>query len=230
MFLERLNDFINRHYKATVTVLIVSSIIFAIITIVFFLMNHGIINTGATYISINVAPADAKIIIDGNEYRNGVYEFSPGTHNVQISSDGFSSKETTITAIANRTATLTEYLQSETDGLDIYERSAYEIDILSHIDSPETNSFVKDYEHKTAISEILPLKIDFKTAESETGKSYYMDAEITDGSYDVKCKYAFCLKINGYLDGQESMKTAIAQSLKEKGYDFSSYHVIYELE
>ncbi|MDO5481006.1 MAG: hypothetical protein Q4F60_01510 [Candidatus Saccharibacteria bacterium] len=59
---------------------------------------------------IHILPKTAMVKINGQEYRNGIYEFQPGNYTGEISANGYETKMVDFTVKAHETVKISNYL------------------------------------------------------------------------------------------------------------------------
>lgn len=179
-------------------------------------------------LSILVAPSNAVVKINGEEYTNGQYKFFPQNNvEVEISSPEHQTQTQTIDLIANETTLLRAVLEDEDGGYDSYLESLEtynQIKMLAPaIGNQKLTDLVNATEKKLAILDILPL--------SENIGEFYADSHgfivsrddnatiIQAMPSDDDCGVVPCLEVyesNGDLGAVKSL-------LKKKGYDPEVY-------
>ena len=75
-------------------------------------------------LSLNIAPSTAIIALNGEDLHVGSYDnLEPGNYAAKIRQDGFESKEISFTLTAGETTTVYEYILSEAEGFNYFEKS-----------------------------------------------------------------------------------------------------------
>ena len=172
---------------------------------------------GDAYVSITLAPTNAKITLNGEEYSIGSYVVKSGKYNVKIEAEGFKTKEFSFEAKNGQVAAISEYLENETEGLKYYERSAADMKALKFIHSKEgddLSNFLAEYKRKTDIIYSLPL-------DASVPANTVM---IRDGSLRDDCNMAFCLVVEGFTIDKDRVSAVISQ----KGFKPEEYTIIYD--
>ena len=180
-----------------------------------------------TLISVNVAPTQATITIDGQEYHNGTYEFAPGQYQANIAADGFESKTLDFNVESSKTTPISTYLVNKKEGMDYYENSAADLQVLGSLSEPEAQEFMQRYNKKLTIRDYLPIDATYNAGpmRGET-KNDLQPQTITDGSTDSRCSKAFCLKVTGRNIDQQT----ISDTISNLGYNINDYEVIYDAD
>ena len=204
-------------FKRKETWIVISIVVVAILVVVLVLVlkPHNSAN-----LSISVAPADAKITIDGNDYTNGLYrEMAPGQYTATISKDGFEEKTVNLELKNDEVTRISEYLKQLEQGLDYYETDSNSLLALreyadTHEDA-EVKKFLEEHDRKLRIKEILSIEYE----EELTGDFYVVDyLENSPG-----CVKSFCLTVNASSDAY--VETAFSV-LKIHGYDAKDYEIV----
>ncbi|MBO4812570.1 carboxypeptidase regulatory-like domain-containing protein [Candidatus Saccharibacteria bacterium] len=210
--------------------------ILAFIAIIILVVYNSLKNA---VISINVAPLDAKVALNGKaDYKNGQYSLLPGKYEVTVSYDGLDSKTISINLEPHSVTTVSLYLTKDGD-FDYYEQkdnyASYQK--LYSIVSSENNrssdndtsaeKFVSSFEKKYSIFKDLPI-ID-KTPSPyglSLGSRYQYDIlTIKDGRALEECTKTLCLQITDTLGSKEDY----AESVIDKfGYNHNDFQIIYQ--
>ena len=91
------------------------AIIITTVLVIFLIIVPAIKNANRpAFLDILVAPVDANVMIDGEEYRNAVYEMEPGHYTATITKEGFIEK--------NKTAGLYLYMEPTDGNWDFYKK------------------------------------------------------------------------------------------------------------
>ncbi len=181
-----------------------------------------IINGGqkTTLLGINIAPGDATLTINGEDYHSGVYEMTAGSYTGTLHKDGFSSKTINFELKANETTTIYEYILSDTEGFNYFERSKTDLATLENIDDADVKTFLANYAKKKDISNNFPILLDYYIEETST----LFSGRITDGTSEVRCDYAFCLKV----DKSKKYAWRVKEVIELAGFNYEDYRIIYE--
>ena len=82
----------------------------------------------------------------------------------------------------------------------------------------EVTDFLNKYDSLIKITEQLPIVTNFREGAN------IVSGEITDGTNNPKCDYAFCLQV----DQPKSYEWRIRESMQLAGYNYDDYEIIYE--
>ena len=161
-------------------------------------------------LTVLVAPESAKILINGKEYKNGTYDFSPGTYSISISADGFEEKTVELTANSGEIALLYDYLLP-TSGK--YSLNDYKL--LKYLSKDEkTSALLEARANAVAFVSILPLE--------------YSSLTVSDDSDSSSCPADpnLCIKISS----SSLSESEAIDFLKSEGYDLSDLVISFERE
>lgn len=226
MFLERFNAFVDGRENKVIAALGIFGGVCVVVIAICLIMQAIEGGAGRTYLSLNIAPSEARTVIDGKEYKNGVWDMPRGTYQAEIKADGFESKTVTI-SVTNGTTTIYDYVVNKAEGMKWFEKDGYGIDALRHIkNDSKVSEFFESYDKELSIKEKLPLSNNYMSGEHE-----YKLIEIDDGSYTGECERVFCLRAKGSgFSSLEEMKKYVSQTMAMNEYRFSDYEVIYEYD
>lgn len=229
-FPDGLLNFADSHYR-TIRITLIGAILVLAALLGFFVLRPIVAELNAPpRLSINIAPSNADILIDGQHYRCGLYELAPGDYHAQISADGFNAKDLDFTVTPHGTTIITDYLVHSNEGLAYFERSVVDLATLRAIDTPEIRDFLQAYDHKAAIVAELPITGSYDAnADKNAAPVSEYSFKITDGSRHADCQRVICLLISSYKANPTILKHAVSQKLQEKGYNLDDYQTIYEL-
>ncbi|MDO4219681.1 MAG: hypothetical protein Q4D22_00395 [Candidatus Saccharibacteria bacterium] len=211
---------VDRNFKK-ILVFLIALITVSAITILLFILIPSL--KGAhktTLLSVNMAPGDAMLTINGSDYHSGVYEFDAGTYHGTIHKDGFSAKDITFELKANETTTIYEYILSDEEGFSYFEKSQTDIDTLGNIDDEKVKNFLTTYNKKLDIIKSLPILLNYY----DSGSASLVSGEVTDGTKDPRCDRAFCLKV----DKNKNYEWRVKEVVELAGYKYDNYKVLYE--
>lgn len=224
-----------------------STIIFAVVVTIVVLM--GIILVALTIpheddkalLDILVSPVDAKIVVGDSEYRNAIYEMTPGHYEVVVSRDGFKTVETELDIIKGGTVGLYLYLEPTNNSWGFYSKR-------ENLASLDTLLRLKGFDNSGEVwTPALPLNQESEGAREETDRftirsimpmrfsqcgepASRMTCNAIEVEYDYseKCDDELCLIITGRYDVlQSDIVDMIKNELNEKGYDFNDYKYVY---
>lgn len=182
-----------------------------------------------TLLSINLAPGNAALSLNGKKYQSGVYsDVAPGDYTGTISADGFKDKEIQFTLSSYSTTTIYDYLEHTKEGLSYFERSNTDLQVLRHIDDASVQDFIKTYDQKLRIKSELPIN-ELYDISLLVGSPRVMNYKFifSDGSSDGQCEYVFCLRVSSFHSNQTVNYEAAKAILRSKSYNIEDYHVIF---
>lgn len=176
-----------------------------------------------TLIILNVAPVSSKITLDGENVSSGSHSVTPGEHKVSISADGFESKDLTITAAADKTAEVSEFLVSKTEGSKYYRRSDSDVAAMRIIakSNSEAKKIMDDFDNWYSVTSKLPLSATYNVTGQTEG------IKVTSSSEG--CKYVLCLHVSGNIEDISRAKEKAKSLLSDNGFNIDDYEVVYEL-
>lgn len=212
--------FLSRHYRG---IMISVAVVIAVCVLVPIILLISNVAQPKTFLQINVAPGNALIDVNGQEYRNGIYEIEPGTYSAEISAEGFEPKIQSVTVQKGETAKISTYLLNEDDGMDYYLSNAGDIEILRSVEDQEVKDFLAHYDQMISIREKFPIDASYNVP--EMGLNY--SQTVSDGSSRQECEMAFCLLVTGY--GQPNDEV-VDGALNDAGYNIDDYQVIYDFK
>ena len=229
MFGDKVLSFIDGREDKIIKVAGILSAICLVIILALIITGNINASTGRTFLSLNVAPVDAKIVIDGKEYANGVYELPAGEYSAEISKDGFEKKNANIKVNGGTTTVYYDYILNKKEGLDYFKRNATDIAILSRVNNEEVEAFVNTYNQQKAVLDKLPLK---KMVNMNAGNARInaADVVVADGTNESSCEMAYCLLVRSDGKNINAIKKAAKEMLSEKGFDLNNYEVVYDLQ
>ena len=225
---ENLGDFLSQHFRA---VMIGVGVVILLCILALIGLGVSKIKPAHTLLEITVAPHDATISINGQEYRNGIYEFEPGNYTVDISAEGFEPKNFNVVVPEEQTGKISTYLVNKKEGMEYYERNQADLNILETMADTEAVEFMKDYNRRISISGYLPIDASYSiegppVGEGERQGNNIYRQKVENGTTDSRCGWAFCLLVTGDLYNEEVLRN----TLLDKGYNLDDYEVIYDIE
>lgn len=183
-----------------------------------------------TLVSINVAPTEATVTIDGREYHNGTYEIKPGQYQVSISADGFDPKIVNLDIKPHQTTPLSTYLVNKKEGLAYFEKSAADLQVLNSITDQEIQDFMQQYRKKISIKDQLPISVRYNAAQGSTTEGRSLDFQtVSDGTSRSDCSMAFCLLVSATYGISAPDEASVRAALSNLGYNYDDYEVIYDM-
>lgn len=181
------------------------------------------LNRKTATVQIKVAPHDAVVLIDQQQYQNNTsVNFRPGQYTAVISKDGFQDKSIDFTLDDGQTLTLSAYLTevgTDDNGFEYYETNYDDLYFLRDYSNrhPEDNTlttFLNSFDRAATIKEILPV--------------YYYDVHSSNAYYiffdekNSSCSKIYCLEIGASND--EYYNRAL-QEIINRGYDPDFYQM-----
>ena len=162
-------------------------------------------------ISVFVTPVNAKITIDGEEFKNGEYRISSGKKKVSISADGFESIDEEIDVKSWHSFRLHRYLKPSDGDYSRYLKSSDSYSILNSLSDldKEAKDFLSKSNQKMTISDILPIV--------ETDEGVFYRVYLDEGNSN--CLEFFCLKIETNADSLDGLKHLVSSY----GYNLDDY-------
>lgn len=176
-----------------------------------------------TLIILNVAPVSSKITLDGEYVSSGSHSVAPGEHKISISADGFEGKDFTITAAADKTTEVSEFLANKTEGDKYYRRSESNVAAMRIIakTNKDAKKVMDDFDNWYSVTNKMPLSATYNvTGQTESIK-------IT--SSNEGCKYVLCIHVSGTVEDTSRAKEKTKSLLSDNGFNIDDYEVIYEL-
>ena len=178
----------------------------------------------AAYLDILVAPVEAKVMINGVEYRDAIYEFEPGVYTAEVSMDGFLSQTVEMELKQNQTFGLYVSLAPKNDDWSYFEEKQHQasLDALLKlygglVDSGDAASFAK----KANLKDETPIEF---SACGEPATRRNCDALVINYDYAKACGDKLCLIINSRKpELTNETLDLVAAKLEEKGYNLNDY-------
>jgi len=205
------NEKQKKFFKVSIIILIL--IFFGII--IFSIINFFLNIDKTSEIKILVAPSDAIVKINGEIYpTNTTIKVVPGTYDVKIDKTGFISYHNSITANANETAYLYEYLNEEDENGTFYKDNEKEAGIAQRISDFRADKFHEDYTGTDPIWGVTPYS------------SYQEGIKISAEKSGSK------VKLNVYLytcldDEVQKLKQKALNYLEENNINLKNYDISY---
>lgn len=167
-------------------------------------------------LNLFVVPTDAKITIDGKEFKNGNYRLAPGAVTVSIEKDGFESKSLSVNLEPNKTTLVYLPLFCADSSLICYLNDEDNLEVLPYVASySDRSQEISDFTRKISIKNILP---------------------ITYSSYDKDNSYSFEINVKEKVDEEVILeitdffgngKELAYQIIKESGFEPKDYKIDY---
>ena len=137
-------------------------------------------------LDVMLAPRTAKVMINGEEYMQGVYKMYPGTVQATIVADGFESKTIELNLTADEYTKVYDYLLPTADNATYYAKNEDDAKTLALIGGEEAQEIL----NSISILNVLPI-IDF-----QYGGLYGESKEIVIDRY-FDCDEYICLQVVG---------------------------------
>lgn len=167
-----------------------------------------------------VAPSFAQVKINDQTYANKVSSsFEPGDYTVEISAEGFQTKQETISLRQGETTQLYTYLIPEDGDMSWYANHSSEDMLLTSIGSRNATIKSTTYLADFPISAILPIEV----VEVDPNTYDWVEYRIDGGKFD-QCHREFCIKITDTTGGNHD---AALEQIRAKGYNPDDYEIIY---
>lgn len=197
--------------------------------------------TRLAFLDILVAPVDATVTINGEEYRNAVYEMEPGHYTATIAKEGFNEVTVDFDLEKNKTAGLYLYMEPTDGDWTYYEQAKNQASMeallrLNNYNSegeawwPEISpiqekSGAKEVVEKYMVKSILPVNVSLC---GEVATRMTCNAVKVEYKYSKKCDDSLCLVISGRSkELPNEALSEIREKFAEGGFDFDSYRYIY---
>lgn len=232
----------NHLRKIYVSVAILFAAIITMVLVIF-LVIIPIIKDSAklAFLDILVAPVDASVTIDGEDYNNAVYEMEPGHYTATITRDGFKSVTVDFDLEKNKTAGLYLYLEPSDGDWGYYglAKNQASMEALLRLNNynndgkewwPEVMPIqekdgAKAVVEKYKVKAILPLNVSLC---GEVATRMTCNAVKVEYKYAKKCGDSLCLVISGRSKELPSEALSeIREKFAEGGFDFDDYKYIY---
>ena len=193
------------------------------------------------FLDILVAPVDASVMINGEEYRNAIYEMEPGHYTAIVTREGFNEVAVDFDLEKNKTAGLYLYMEPTDGDWNFYEKKENQDSLeallrLNNYDSdgeewwPEISPIqekngAKEVVEKYKVKSILPVNISLC---GEVATRMTCNAVKVEYKYPKKCADNLCLVISGRSKELPSEALSeIREKFAEGGFDFDDYRYIY---
>ncbi len=197
--------------------------------------------TRLAFLDILVAPVDASVMINGEEYRNAIYEMEPGHYTAIVTREGFNEVAVDFDLEKNKTAGLYLYMEPTDGDWNFYEKKENQDSLgallrLNNYDSdgeewwPEISPIqekngAKEVVEKYKVKSILPVNISLC---GEVATRMTCNAVKVEYKYPKKCADNLCLVISGRSKELPSEALSeIREKFAEGGFDFDDYRYIY---
>ena len=185
-------------------------------------------------IMINVAPVDAKILINGRQVSNNEsYFYTPGKYDVVISRDGLQEKSFSIEAKAYDAVNMSVFLKDEDFSFYSMRDNVQSFYKLREIASGESNrlydndksaeAFIKKTWHAySLVMDVLPITETYY----KDGTAEYKGEVTIKAAVSGDCKKLLCLEvISSHVNNTKGVAKNI---LTDKGYNIEDYDIAYK--
>lgn len=156
------------------------------------------------YLDVLVTPTDAKVEINGAEYRNAVYELEPGTYTATVTLKDASSETVKLNLEKNQTTGL--YLGWSSDGGWQYYTA-------------------EDIKHRNSIGEIMPIHLSICGTPANR-----MNCDAIEVQYDrvPECGNEQCIVISGRRANlTDEVVKLVQDELDKNDYKLDDYQYVY---
>ena len=196
------------------------SLIFLVIVfvgIIIYSTIYLIVNADKTAnIEILVAPSDAIILIDGQQYpTDTTIKIKPGTYGVKIEKDGFISYNGSIKTTANNTSYLYEYLNESNENGTFYQDNEKENARTQQISDKISDLFHEVYNGTDNIWNVTPY--------DDYASGYKIYAEKDENGKIIVNIYLYTCS----QDRVEKLKNNALEYLEEKAINTNNYTINY---
>lgn len=176
---------------------------------------------------IYVAPSNAIVKIDGQEYTNGAYRFYPGNITAEISREGFETKTETIELHNGQVTKLFAYLTEKDNDFSWYVSHDEDLSVLRQVSNDDASqSFLKDYDQKLAKAEQIKTAPDLPYTAQDINGNIISITYTESNSYCPRFSVKPCIIITKKI-GNASYDLGL-NLLKDRGYDPDYFNIIYQ--
>ena len=229
----------SRIYRNAIIAFI--SIIGATLTIFLLIIPWVQYSSRPAFLDILVAPVDTQITINGENYRNAVYELEPGTYTASLAREGFVPETVELNLYKDKTTGLYLYLEPIDNNWGFYtqRKNQESLDALLRLNGYNSDGEIwepalqlsKDYTSaddfikKITIKSVLP--INFAICD-EPASRMTCDAIEIKYDYSRSCNNELCLIITGRSSNlTEKTLFEVKNEISQKGYNFDDYQYTY---
>lgn len=171
-------------------------------------------------IDITVAPAVAKVMLDGREYAaTREYKIQPGEYEVVVTAEGFETKTGRLVAVAGERVEIALYLEPTAENANWYLEHPEDARTMGDIKSDEAARAVEELTRKHPILAQLPLMIDYYTDGYARRVKYTISYLLTNENRD------FVITVTDYTGGNYA---DALDKLRARGVVDGQYEVQYE--
>ena len=190
----------------------------------------------SSVLTLNIAPLDAEILVNGEGYANGSYSLAPGAYEIKISRQDLDSKTLNINLESGHNLTVAAFLKSDEDDFTFYtlkgnyssflklEEIAAAENNLTYDSDSSAETFIKTFRtNYDLMFSALPIEHQ-EYQNTIDGRELTKDITIKV-NYDTDCETLLCLK--ALILGSD--KNFADTLLKEKGLKAEDYEIYYKI-
>ena len=228
--------------KVYVGAVVFFAAIITLVLVIFLVIIPVIKDAGRlAFLDVLVAPVDATVMINGEEYRNAVYEMEPGHYTATVAKDGFKTVTAEFDLGKDKTAGLYLYLEPSDGNWNYYEQAKNQasLEALLRLNNYNSDGAAwwppvqviqeKDAAKKLAerykVKSILPVNVSLC---GDVATRMTCNAIKVEYKYSKKCNDSLCLVISGR--SRELPAEALSE-IREKfatgGFSFDDYQYVY---
>ncbi|MBR3246751.1 hypothetical protein IKF87_02610 [Candidatus Saccharibacteria bacterium] len=212
-------NFIKRHKVLSA---IIGANIVAIIIVIGIIISHY---AKTATIDIKVAPIDATIKLNGQQYNNlSQHDIVPGHYHIEISMDNMQPVSYDINLEKNGFANIYAYLKDTNDSYDYYLSHPEDEFILEEVapaDDAKAQVFIKNYKKIASLKDHLPIDVSEYTEDF----AYYTQYSIRENTDIQGCDKVICIIIEDNTgDNEEQAK----KKIQDLGFNLADYRIDYE--
>lgn len=151
-------------------------------------------------VNIIVTPSIAEVKIGDGIYKaNGEYRLIPGEYDVEISAEGFKTKNGRLVAVGGETVKLAVFLEPDEDNSDWYDTHQEDNLILGEIKNSETIESLQKLGKQYPILDILPYNVEYFTDNYSRKVKYSITYQIEDN------ENGFVIIVDDYMGGAREL-------------------------
>ena len=181
--------------------------------------------TKPALINIYILPKAAVIKINGEEYRNGVYEFQPGEYSGEISAEGFQAKKVDFSVKAHEATKVSDYLLCENEAFECYKDMPEVIEEMkAQAASQEEYEFARDYLEEKRKFESDSIAIFTPYESFEQG----FKVELRESKYQEGAKHELVVDLKTCIESRvKGLRENFLAWLKSYGLEAENYKIDY---
>lgn len=193
------------------------------------------------YLDVLVAPVDATVAINGENYNNAIYEMEPGHYVATISKDSFKSMTVEFDLKKGETTGLYAYLEPTNGDWAVYEQTKNQASLEAllrlngydgdaevwrpEIKPAQEKEGAKKIAEKYKAKSILPMNLSLC---GETATRMTCNAIKVEYKYAKKCGDKICLVISGRSkELPDEALSEIQSRFTQGGFEFGTYDYVY---